>query len=191
MKIKFKEFNHSGFSLIEILVCLFFFSILGGLFSISFLSMSPKYKLQRAVWEIRSRLNFARYRAVFEGEKMRVSFDSQRYKIEQYDEDLNQWSTKLEDILEGVTVKANNSPLFHPGGSVSNLATIYVSNSWGEYKITIAITGRIKVWSPILLFENDFTVNDSKIDLGLKNFVCRNLYQISIKNSDVSQFPSL
>lgn len=48
------------------------------------------------------------------------------------------------NILEGVNVEANNSPLFHPEGTVSNLASIYVFNSWGKYRITIAITGRIK-----------------------------------------------
>jgi len=145
MKNNSKDFTNQGFSLIEVLICLFILSIMIGLSSISFLSLSPKYKLQKAAWEIRSRLNYARYKAVFEGEKVRVSFDSLGYKVEQYDEDQDLWMLKLENILEGVTVNANNSPLFHPSGTVSNLASIYVTNSWGQYKITIAITGRIKV----------------------------------------------
>ncbi len=146
MKNNEEYFTNHGFSLIEVLICLFIFSIMIGVFSQSFLSLSPKYKLRKAVWEIRSRLNYARYKAIFEGEKVRVSFISPRYRIEQYDRDQDLWTLKLENILEGVTVNANNSPFFHPGGTVSNLASIYVSNSWGEYKITIAITGRIKVW---------------------------------------------
>jgi len=145
MKNNSKDFSNLGFSLIEVLICLFILSIMIGMSSMSFLSLSPKYKLKKATWEIRSRLNYARYRAVFEGEKVRVSFDSSRYKIEQYDEDQELWTVKLESILEGVTINANNSPFFHPGGTVSNLASIYVTNSWGQYKITIAITGRIKV----------------------------------------------
>ena len=145
MKNDFKNFLDRGFSLVEVLICLLMLSIMIGMFSTSFLSLSPKYKLKKAAWEIRSRLNYARYRAVFEGEKVRVSFDSSRYKIEQYDEDQKLWIITLENILEGVTVNANNSPFFHPGGTVSNLASIYVTNSWGQYKITIAITGRIKV----------------------------------------------
>ena len=145
MKNNSKDITARGFTLIEVLICLFILSIMIGLSSTSFLSLSPKYKLKKAAWEIRSRLNYARYKAVFEGEKVRVSFDSSRYKIEQYDEDQNLWLIKLENILEGVTVNANNSPFFHPGGTVSNLASIYVTNSWGQYKITIAITGRIKV----------------------------------------------
>ena len=145
MKNNYTDFTRKGFSLIEVLICLFIFSIMVGLTSTSFLSLSPKYKLQKAAWEIRSRLNFARYKAIFEGEKVRVSIDSPRYKIEQYDENQRLWVVKLESILDGVSVNANNSPLFHPGGTVSNLASIYVTNSWGQYKITIAITGRIKV----------------------------------------------
>lgn len=145
MKNNSTYFTSNGFSLIEVLICLFIFSIMIGLSSTSFLSLSPKYKLQKAAWEIRSRLNSARYKAIFEGEKVRVSIDSPRYKIEQYDENHNLWVVKLESILDGVSVDANNSPLFHPGGTVSNLASIYVTNSWGQYKITIAITGRIKV----------------------------------------------
>ncbi len=134
-----------GFSLLEVLICLFILSIMIGLSSASLLTQSPKYKLKKAAWEISSRLNYARYQAVFKGERVRVSFDSPRYKIEQYDENQNLWIVKLESIIEGVTVTANNSPLFFPGGTVSNLASIYVTNSWGQYKITIAITGRIKV----------------------------------------------
>ncbi|MCJ7582828.1 MAG: prepilin-type N-terminal cleavage/methylation domain-containing protein [Candidatus Aminicenantes bacterium] len=145
MKNNSTDFTSKGYSLIEVLICLFIFSIMIGLSSTSFLSLSPKYKLQKAAWEIRSRLNFARYKAIFEGEKVRVSIDSPGYKIEQYDENQKIWVVKLENILDGVSVEANNSPLFHPGGTVSNLASIYVTNSWGQYKITIAITGRIKV----------------------------------------------
>jgi prepilin-type N-terminal cleavage/methylation domain-containing protein len=145
MKYNSKDFPSLGFSLIEVLICLFIFSILIGLSSTSYLSLSPKYKLQKAVWEIRSRLNSARYQAIFEGEKVRVSFDPPRYKIEQFDEEQDLWMLKLENILEGAAIDANNNPLFHPGGTVSNLASIYVTNSWGQYKITIAITGRIKV----------------------------------------------
>ncbi len=145
MKNNSRNFSNSGFSLLEMLICLFILSIMIGLSSTSFLSLSPKYKLKKAAWEIRSRLNYAHYQAVFKGEKVRISFDSPWYKIEQYDENQNLWIVKLESILEGVAVNANNSPLFHPGGTVSNLASIYVTNSWGQYKITIAITGRIKV----------------------------------------------
>ncbi|MFC2167582.1 Tfp pilus assembly protein FimT/FimU [Acidobacteriota bacterium] len=145
MKNSIRDFTKQGFSLIEVLLCLFIFSVLIGLSSTSLLSLSPKYKLQKAAWEIRSRLNYARFKAVYEGEKVRINMDSSPYIIEQYDEKQNLWVVKVKGFLDGVFINANNSPLFHPDGTVSNLASIYVTNSWGQYKITIAITGRIKV----------------------------------------------
>lgn len=135
----------NGVSLFEALVCIFILSIMIGLSSATFLNVSPKYKLKNAVWEIHSRLNYARYRAVFDGEKVRMRFESPFYVIEKFDTDQKVWTQTLQNFLEGVTVAANNSPIFHPSGTVSNLASIDVSNSWGKYRITIAITGRIKV----------------------------------------------
>ena len=137
--------NPSGFSLLEVLICILILSVMIGLSSASFLNVSPKYKLKRAAWEINSRLNYARYKAVFNGQKVRIRFDSPFYRIDIYDENQERWTLDLQNILEGVTVEANNNPVFHPGGTVSNLASIYIFNSWGKYRITIAITGRIKV----------------------------------------------
>lgn len=134
-----------GFSLIEVLICLFILSVMIGLVSASLLNVSPKHRLEKAVWEINSRLNYARYKAVFSGEKVRVRFEPPIYLIERFDEDYETWVLVLKNFPDGVMVKANNSPVFHPGGTVSNLASIYVSNSWGKYKVTVAITGRIKI----------------------------------------------
>jgi len=55
------------------------------------------------------------------------------------------WRTVQTEFLEGVRIEANNSPIFHPTGTVTGLATILVSNSRGAYRITLAISGRIKV----------------------------------------------
>jgi len=135
---------HQGFSLIEIVISLFILAIMVSIASLSFLNRSSKYRLEKAVWEIHSRMNYARYKALFKGEKVRIKFDSQSYSIEAYDEKQKKWITEQKYFLEGTTLKANNSPIFHPAGTVSNLASIYVSNESGKYKITIAISGRIK-----------------------------------------------
>ncbi len=110
----------------------------------SFFHASNKYRLQRAIWEIHSKMNYSRFKAVFYGTKFRVSFNSHGYTIERYDQDANSWKTEHRNIFEGILVDANNSPIFHPEGTVSNLASITVSNVWGSYKITLAISGRIK-----------------------------------------------
>ena len=90
-------------------------------------------------------MNYARYKAIFDSKKVRIKFYASSYSIESFDEAQEKWTQEEKDFIEGVIIQANNSPIFHPGGTVSNLASIYVSNSWGKYKITIAITGRIKI----------------------------------------------
>jgi len=135
----------SGFSLIELLVAVSLLAVFIGIMSYSFLNLSPKYKLKRAVWEIHSRMNFARYKAIFDGTKIRITFNDYSYFLEKYDESQNKWQPGQKYFLDGVTVQANNTPTFYPGGTVSNLASIYVFNSWGKYKITLAISGRIKI----------------------------------------------
>ncbi len=134
-----------GFSLVEAAVAVFILGILVYMASASFLSSSPRYQLKRAVRQITTILNLARYKAIFEGVTTRVAFDSSGYRVERFDESLKAWRSTDLSVVAGVTLQANNSPTFHPVGTVSNLASIFVSNSQGEYKITIAITGRIKI----------------------------------------------
>lgn len=134
-----------GFTLLELVICISIFALLMGIASSSFLNFSHKYRLQRAVWDIHSKMNYARFKAVFSGTKFRLSFNPDGYTLERYDQDLKTWNVEMGNILEGVHVQANNSPIFHPQGTVSNLASITVSNTSGSYKITLAISGRIKV----------------------------------------------
>ena len=97
------------------------------------------------MWEVVSHLNYARYRAIFKGESYRVVFSRECCAVEKYNQELKEWKNEKVNFLEGATLQANNSPTFHPQGTVSNLASIIVANAWGEYKITLAISGRIKV----------------------------------------------
>lgn len=134
-----------GFSLIEVVVSIAILGLIIALFSYSFTNQTPKYQLKRATWEIYSRLNYARYKAIYRGTKYKVSFESNSYVIEKFDDAKGEWRTEQRSFLGGVKITANNSPIFHPSGTVSNLASITVYNSRGQYKISIAISGRIKV----------------------------------------------
>jgi len=137
--------QQSGFSFIETLATISILAILVGLTSVSFLHLSPKYRLVKAVREIHSRMNYARYRAIYKGTKVRISLDTDGYTIETYSSEGGDWMGSPKVFLEGVVIQANNSPTFHPIGTVSNLASIYVSNAWGKFRISMAITGRIRV----------------------------------------------
>ena len=134
-----------GFTLVEVLVVSCIFILLLGLSSVVFLNTSDKHRLQKAVWEIHAKLNYARFKAIFSGTKFRISFHKTGYTIDKYIQETGEWKTETGTILEGVSVQANNDPTFHPQGTVSNLASITVSNTWGSYKITLAISGRIKI----------------------------------------------
>lgn len=133
-----------GFTLLEVMIFISIFVVLLSVASFSFLNSSHKYWLHKAVWEIHSKMNYARFKAAFSGRKFRLSFNPNGYTLERYDQDNKIWKIEMGNILEGVLIQANNSPVFHPQGTVSNLASITVSNTWGSYKITLAISGRIK-----------------------------------------------
>jgi len=139
------EMKKSGFSILEALTSMFVLAVVVGIMSMPFINISPKYQLKKAVWEVNSRMHYARYKAIFDGVKYRIKFGPTSYVVEKYNEIQNKWICEQTFFLEAVSIQANNSPTFHPKGTVSNLATIIISNSGGEYKITLAISGRIKV----------------------------------------------
>jgi prepilin-type N-terminal cleavage/methylation domain-containing protein len=133
-----------GFTLIEVVMAL----ALAGLFiyggAYTFQRLLPRFQLQSGIWEVTSGLNQARFRAIMSGEPVRVRFASSGFVFERYDEAAKAWRTARAASLPGVAIRANNSPVFHPQGTVSDLASITVSNAGGSYRITIAITGRIR-----------------------------------------------
>jgi len=133
-----------GYTLVEVVLAL----ALAGLFvyggAYSFQRLVPKFQLQSGIWEVTAGLNQARFRAIMSGEPVRVRFVTSGFVFERYDEAAKIWRTARTASLPGVTVQANNSPVFHPAGTVSDLASITVSNALGTYRITIAITGRVR-----------------------------------------------
>jgi Tfp pilus assembly protein FimT len=136
---------NKGFSLLETVLSIFLIGVLIGLSSLSFLDKPPRYKLKRAVWEVNSKMNLARYKSIFENTKFRIKFIESGYIIEKYHEEKKMWIMEAKKTLDGVNISATNSPIFHPLGTVSNLTSIYISNSAGKYRITLAISGRIKI----------------------------------------------
>lgn len=136
--------GRKGFTLAEVLIAL----ALAGLFVVvgtySLRGLGPRLHLRAGIWEVTAGLGQARFRAIMSGEPVRVRFVSSGFVFERYDEAAGAWRPARTAVLSGVTVRANNAPVFHPQGTVSPLATVTVANAQGSYRITVAITGRIR-----------------------------------------------
>ena len=133
-----------GFSLLETTVVLSIVAVLvfiGSSFSLN----NKKHQLEVAVRKIYSSLSLARFRSVQRQLPVRVSLSQKVCELAEYDSQKATWLTRSRELLEGVEVSANNSPVFYPQGTVSGLATINIRNEKGAYQVTVAITGRIKV----------------------------------------------
>jgi prepilin-type N-terminal cleavage/methylation domain-containing protein len=134
-----------GYSLLETVIVLALISLVIYGVSGAFLGRAPKHHLNKAAWEVQTRLNYARHKAIFEGHPFRVRFQPGGYIVEEFDSVINSWRPEASGSCKGVIIEANNSPTFHPVGTVSNLATITISNTAGTCRITLAISGRIRV----------------------------------------------
>jgi hypothetical protein len=136
--------RRGGFTLVEAVLALALAGLfaLGGAYPVQRLALG--FNLRSGIWEVTSGLNQARFRAVFSGAPVRVRFVATGFVFERYDEAAGSWQASRAVVLSGVFVRANNAPVFHPQGTVSDLATITVGNARGSYRITVAITGRIR-----------------------------------------------
>ena len=133
-----------GFTLLETAIALAVTAILLYVAGMSLRNLIPKYRLEKSVWEAGTALHAAKAKALYKGRSHRVRFGADGTAVESYDEARKAWVLEERHAADGVTIVANNAPVFGPDGAVSGLATILISNRWGSYKITLAITGRIK-----------------------------------------------
>lgn len=106
--------------------------------------LGPKLRLRAGVWGVTSALQQARFRAVMSGRAVRVCFGGTGIVFERREEPPGSWTVARTTHLPGVRLAATNNPIFHPQGTVSPLASITVSNARGAYRVTIAISGRIR-----------------------------------------------
>lgn len=134
----------AGQTLVETVLVLALAGFLVQAGAFSWKQLVPKYRLQSAVWEVRTCLNQARFKSVWAGKPVRVRFVPGGYRLETYEEGTKSWRLERAGLVAGAEIQANNAPTFYPQGTVANLASIIVANSRGAYKITIAISGRIK-----------------------------------------------
>ncbi len=115
----------------------------------------PHWRLNGAVRQVMSDLVAAKMSAVVERNRQRIFFQDNRHYLILDDKNNNgkidvgepQESRDIQTDYQDVTLTASNNPSFLPRGTASNLASITLTNSAGSKKITISITGRVKVKS--------------------------------------------
>jgi Tfp pilus assembly protein FimT len=108
--------------------------------------MHERYSASSAASTLASDLFVTRYRAITDNTSYRLRFDGEHgYAIEALER--GEWTRwRVRGFGDAIELRSNNNPVFTAAGSVSNMASIYVESGGKRYrKITIAITGRVKV----------------------------------------------
>jgi prepilin-type N-terminal cleavage/methylation domain-containing protein len=136
--------SRQGFTVVEVVLALALAGLLAYGAAYTVQRLGPKLDLQAGIWEVTAGLNQARFQAIMSGASVRVRFVPSGFVFERYDAEAAAWRPARAVTLAGVRVRANNAPIFHPEGTVSDLASITVGNARGTYRITVAITGRIR-----------------------------------------------
>ena len=145
----------SGFTLIELVLCLGISVILTLLAIPNFKAISAQFRLEGAIQKMISDLRLARQIAITKRVHVVVSLDpdQERYILEKiegplsstiFTVDFNNPKEKLRGIdLVGST--KGNHLVFSPRGTTNSWTTITLRNSMGkEKKITLIGTGRVK-----------------------------------------------
>jgi type IV fimbrial biogenesis protein FimT len=144
-----------GFTLMELMIVLGIMSITLMLTNMWLSTQLPQWRLNGAVRQVMSDLVAAKMSAVAERNRQRVFFQDNRHYLilddknnnGQIDAGEHQDVRDIQANYQDVTMTASNNPSFLPRGTASNLASITLTNSAGSKKITINITGRVKVQS--------------------------------------------
>jgi type IV fimbrial biogenesis protein FimT len=144
-----------GFTLVELMIVLSIMSITLMLTNMWLSTQLPHWRLNGAVRQVVSDLVAAKMNAVVERNRQRVFFQDNRHYVilddknnnGKIDSGENQEARDIQSDYQDVIMTATNNPSFLPRGTASNLASITLTNSAGSRKITVSITGRVKVKS--------------------------------------------
>ncbi len=144
-----------GFTLMELMIVLGIMSITLMLTNMWLSTQLPHWRLNGAVRQVVSDLVAAKMKAVVERNRQRIFFQDNRHYVILDDKNNNgkidvgehQVTRDIQADYQDITMTASNNPSFLPRGTASNLASITLTNSAGSRKITVSITGRVKVKS--------------------------------------------
>ncbi len=137
----------SGFMLYEVVVVMAIISIVSAISMLNYMSWIPEIRLNGAARQVMSDLVAARMTSVKENVSVAVTFlDNHSYSVTAGIGTGTATATirDLQPDYPGTALVKFNSVLFSSKGTAS-LSTLTLQNSSGIKKITIAITGRVKI----------------------------------------------
>ncbi|MBI5745631.1 MAG: GspH/FimT family protein [Nitrospirae bacterium] len=145
--------DNKGFTIIELMIVVAIIGIIAAIGFVSLTKQIPHYRLNGSVRDLVSDLRWARTLAIASGEKVNLRLDpsNDRYQVEKA---LNPGTpiSRVRDLRQDypgvdlISSSGGNLITFEPRGTTSSWTTIKIGNSSGEEKkITVIVTGRIKI----------------------------------------------
>ena len=146
-------FSPWGFTLLEILLVLVFFSILAAIALPHWSALLPGFRLSSAARQIQSELHRAKARAVSGNVDFRLAFASTNYGIERRDGTSWQSTGENKPLPDGIEIRSatasrlgftsRGTPTPGTGGTVKLCST-----TGGGTNIVVGSTGRIRTCQP-------------------------------------------
>lgn len=142
-----------GFTLMELIVVVAVLGILATIAAPAFQQFLTERRLNGAARLLMTDLLNARMQAVTQNNRFLVSIlDAGRYQVLDdgnengaFDSGESRLIRNMQDNFHDVQVAANNSPIFLPRGTVTNMATFTLSNNAGKRNVVVAATGRVRI----------------------------------------------
>jgi len=141
--LKISNSRNTGYTLPELLASLCIISVLLFHGIAGFSSFMRRAEIQNQLRAVSFSLSKARYDAIRQNRVMKISIKENIIYTQLKKH--NRWELYSDLQLKNVSASTNRSPVFHPDGMVSPLCSIYISNKYYSYKISISIAGRFKI----------------------------------------------
>ncbi len=142
-----------GFTLAELMVVIAIIGITTAIAIPYFVGQMPRYRLNGAARQVMGDLMWARMEAVSQNNEFKIFFfNNHEYRILDDDNDDGivdggEW-TKTKDIQDeyhDVTFSPITATVFQPRGIASPSVIMTLSNSAGEKKVKVHVTGRVMI----------------------------------------------
>jgi type IV fimbrial biogenesis protein FimT len=145
--------GEKGFTLMELILVVAIMGILTTIAIPTFQEIMAQRRLNGAARLVMTDLLNARMQAVTQNHRFLVSvLDNRSYQVLDdnnengvFDGGESRLIRNIADHFHDVLISANNSPLFLPRGTVTNMGTFTLTNAAGTRKVVVAATGRVRI----------------------------------------------